>query len=48
MWFNLASDKVNAAKTSFDEIAKHMTPAQIADGQRLTREWLAAHPKPAQ
>jgi TPR repeat protein len=29
-----------------DDVAKHMTSAQIAEAQRLAREWLEAHPKP--
>jgi uncharacterized protein len=28
-----------------DEVAKHMTSAQIAEAQRLARDWLEAHPK---
>ncbi len=40
MWYNLAaarSDKM--AKESRDILAKQMTPAQIAEAQKLAREW---------
>jgi TPR repeat protein len=40
MWFNLAAvggDK-EAAKTR-DMLAAHMTPAQIAEAQKLARDW---------
>ena len=44
MWFNLAS--VGAPATSRfdyvgyrDELAKKMTPAQIAEAQKLARDW---------
>jgi hypothetical protein len=44
MWFSLsaAQDDDDAAKNR-DVIAQHMTPAQIAEAQKLTREW---KPKP--
>ena len=45
MWFNLAASRFPlgegrdiAAKTRHN-LAKHMTPAQIAEVQRLAREW---------
>jgi uncharacterized protein len=40
MWFNLSAAK-NQAKASKmrDEISKRMTPAQIAEAQRMSREW---------
>ena len=46
MWFNLAAAQgsTRAAK-SRDMIAKKMTPAQVAEAQRLAREWLAQHQK---
>jgi TPR repeat protein len=40
MWFNLAAasgDKV--AGTNRDKVAARMTPAQIAEAQKLAREW---------
>ena len=44
MWFNLsaAQDDDDAAKNR-DVVAQRMTPAQIAEAQKLTREW---KPKP--
>ena len=48
MWFSLAAAqystkrKVNAAMWR-DDVAKRMTPDQIAEAQRLGREWLAQH-----
>jgi TPR repeat protein len=53
MWFNLASagyrlsDTMSrdGAITYRDLVAGKMTPDQIAEAQRLAREWLAAHPK---
>lgn len=36
MWFNLAGAK---GKSSRDELAARMTPGQIAEAQRLAREW---------
>lgn len=42
-WFNLAAMRGNgAALARRKEIALEMTAAQIADAQRLAREWLAA------
>ena len=40
MWFNLAAARgePDAAETR-DMIASHMTPAQIAEAQKLAREW---------
>ncbi len=44
MWFYVAAVKGNAAKVKNTKIiAGKMTPAQIADGRRLAREWLEAH-----
>jgi hypothetical protein len=50
MWFDLAA--VRARRAQFrtfaarerDHVAARMTPAQIAEAQRLAREWEAAHP----
>jgi len=46
-WFNLAASRVTASSAKLreisvnarDAVAKHMTPAQIAEAQRLAREW---------
>jgi TPR repeat protein len=49
MWFNLAAasndprDKLAAAMR--DSLAIEMTPAQIAEAQRLAREWWEKHQK---
>jgi uncharacterized protein len=48
MWFNLAAaaskaDKLNFAAENRDMVAANMTPAQIAEAQRLARDW---KPKP--
>ena len=44
MWFNLAASRLEAEKRNEavknrDIIASRMTPAQIAEAQRLAREW---------
>ena len=45
MWFKLASstfppgENRNIAVKSHDTVAKMMTPAQIAEAQKLAREW---------
>ncbi len=45
MWFNLAAaDGQASAIEGRDVIAKKMTPEQIAEAQRLAREW---KPKPS-
>ena len=45
MWFNLSAAQGNqdAAKNR-DNIAKRMTPAQIAEAQKLAREWQPKRP----
>jgi hypothetical protein len=45
MWYNLAVSKghENATKNR-DNVAKKMTPAQIAEAQRLAREWQPKKP----
>ena len=48
MWFNLSASKgpaPNAAKNR-DLIATLMTPGQIAEAQKLARDWIAVHPQP--
>lgn len=40
MWLNLAASRAHtAAATKRDEVAAQMTPAQIAEAQKLAREW---------
>ncbi len=49
MWFNLAGAGLppgeDRAAKNRDHVAKQMTPAQIAEAQRLAREWMAAFEK---
>jgi TPR repeat protein len=40
MWFNLAANQESEiGRQNRDRMAKKMTPAQIAEAQRLAREW---------
>jgi TPR repeat protein len=40
MWFSLAAEQgLEPAKRNRDRIAKRMTPGQIAEAQKLVREW---------
>jgi TPR repeat protein len=40
MWFNLAAANGLKEPADFrDDLAKRMTPAQIAEAQQLAREW---------
>jgi len=43
MWINLASARDGQARNSRDEIEKVMPTDEVAEGQRLTHEWLAQH-----
>ncbi len=43
MWLNLAGTDFEDARELRDTVAKQMTPAQIAEAQRLAREWSEAH-----
>lgn len=44
MWANLAASQgLEEAIKIRDELAKTLTPSQLEEGQRLAREWLAAH-----
>ena len=50
MWFNLATSRLTGDRRETgvenrDRAARQMTPAQIADAQRLALEWAAAHPR---
>jgi hypothetical protein len=47
MWFNLAASRGSGEYREHyaevrDRVANLMTPAQIADAQKLAREWQAA------
>jgi len=43
-WFNLAAMRGNEAAKSYRmEISSEMSRAEIAEAQRLAREWLARH-----
>ena len=45
MWFNLsAAQGTPGAQSNKDIIEQQMTSEQIAEAQRLSREWLDAHP----
>ena len=49
MWYNLAASRLTGearenAVRNRDRVAGLMTPDQLADAQRLAREWDAAHP----
>jgi len=43
MWINLASARDDQARDSRVQIEKVMSSNEIAEGQRLTHEWLAQH-----
>ncbi|HCQ98110.1 MAG TPA: hypothetical protein DIU48_01730 [Acidobacteria bacterium] len=50
MWFNLAAlrstgEERESAVEARNVVADRMTPIQIAEAQRLAREWDAAHPR---
>jgi TPR repeat protein len=45
MWWDLAAAQgVEDAQDNKDIAESRMTREQIAEGQRLSREWIAAHP----
>ena len=49
-WFNLATVYADASEQEGlaevrDDVAVRLTPQQRADGQKLSREWFAAHPR---
>jgi TPR repeat protein len=45
MWFNLAAAQGNeTAQSNKAQAESRMTREQIAEAQRLSREWLEAHP----
>ncbi len=39
MWFNLAASEIKIAAKFRDDLASKMTPAQIAEAQKMAREW---------
>ncbi len=44
LWYNLAAARENPfAADNRDELVKRMTPDQIAEAQRMAREWMAKH-----
>ena len=45
MWLNLAAEQDKDAVKNRDDLAKRATPEQIAEAQRLAREWIAAFEK---
>jgi TPR repeat protein len=43
-WFNLAAARGNASALTYRvELAREMSADQIAEAQKLAREWLQAH-----
>jgi TPR repeat protein len=45
MWWNLAAAQGHeGAQSNKDILEERMTREQIAEAQRLSREWLEAHP----
>ena len=46
LWFSLsASGGQEIARSNGDVLEQRMTPAQIAEAERLSREWIEAHPQ---
>ncbi len=46
MWFNLSAAQGNgSARGNKDIIEQRMTREQIAEAQRLSREWIETHPR---
>jgi TPR repeat protein len=46
MWLSIAdADGTLVADRSRDIVAKRMTPAQIAEAEKLAWEWIAKHSK---
>ncbi len=50
LWFNLAASRSTgedreSAVSARDRVRAKMTAEQVADAQRLAREWDAAHPR---
>ncbi|MEC7769006.1 MAG: hypothetical protein VX471_06975, partial [Acidobacteriota bacterium] len=44
-WYNLAAAQGSeTAQSNKDTVERRMTREQIAEAQRLSREWLEAHP----
>jgi hypothetical protein len=47
VWLNLAAAAgVQQAVTARDEIMRALSPKQLAQAQKISRDWLAARPKP--
>ena len=49
-WYNLATTYADADQQeefaeARDRAAARLTPEQLAEGQKLSREWFAAHPR---
>ena len=45
MFFNLAAANGGAGEVNMDKLKRRMTKEQIAEGQKLTREWVARKAK---
>ena len=47
MWFSLAAAKGDKdARKMLDDLERKLTPEQIAEAQKLAREWKSTSPKP--
>jgi hypothetical protein len=45
MWYNIAGVSHESVAVSYrDIVAREMTPDQVAEAQRLAREWIEKHP----
>jgi hypothetical protein len=42
--YNLAATQENRARLNKDILEQRMTREQIAEAQRMSREWIEAHP----
>ena len=46
MWYNLAAAQgTRGAGRDMDDLEERLTREQIAEAQRMSREWLEAHPR---
>lgn len=45
MWMNLAAAQNDEAKKGLDVFERSVTLDQVAEGQKMTREWMATHTK---
>ncbi|MFN4872544.1 MAG: sel1 repeat family protein, partial [Akkermansiaceae bacterium] len=43
MWFNICAAKDNNAEDARNILEENMTPEQIAEAQKMSREWVEKH-----